>query len=141
MARSHGHSDSPSASQPRLSLVGDRAGAERRVAEDRSGSATDADEREGDDHVLVAGADAAIRARMLAELRSVLPQGTRFIEAGETWEVVARAPGSRMVVLAGDLREASCSSLLRLLARRNPTLPVLAVGDGERRQSLGVAHV
>ncbi len=78
---------------------------------------------------------------MLAELRSVLPEGTRFIEAGETWEVVARAPGSRMVVLAGDLGETSCSSLLRLLARRNPALPVLAVGDSERRQTLDVAHV
>jgi hypothetical protein len=46
-----------------------------------------------------------------------------------------------MVVLAGDLGEASCSSLLRLLARRNPALPVLAVGDSERRQSLGAAHI
>jgi hypothetical protein len=78
---------------------------------------------------------------MLAELRSLLPEGTRFIEAGETWEVVARAPGSRMVVLAGDLGETSSSSLLRLLARRNPTLPVLAVGDSERRHSLDVAHI
>lgn len=141
MARARGHSDSPPAPQPHLRLVADRAGAERCVAEDRPGSATDPDRREGEDYVLVAGADAATRARMLAELRSVLPQGTRFVEAGETWEVVARAPGSRMVVLAGDLGEASCSSLLRLLARRNPTLPVLAVGDSERRQSLGVAHV
>ena len=78
---------------------------------------------------------------MLAELRSILPRGTRFVEAGETWEVLARAPGSRMVVLAGDLGEASCSSLLRLLARRNPTLPVLAVGDSERRRPLGTTHI
>jgi hypothetical protein len=70
---------------------------------------------------------------MLAELRSLLPPGTRFVEASETWEVVARAAGSRMVVLAGDLAETSSSSLLRLLARRNPALPVLAVGGGDRQ--------
>jgi hypothetical protein len=123
-------------------LVEDQAGAEHLIAGEAAGRpTTDLGRREGGDHVLVAGADAAIRARMLAELRSILPQGTCFVEAGETWELVARAPGSRMVVLAGDLGEASCSSLLRLLARRNPTLPVLAVGDSERRQSLDAAHI
>jgi hypothetical protein len=91
----------------------------------------------GGDHVLVAGADAPARSRMLAELRSLLPPGTRFVEASETWEVVARAAGSRMVVLAGDLGEASCASLLRLLARRNPELPVLAVGGAGRRPAGG----
>lgn len=141
MARSHGLSDSPPAPQPHLHLVGDRAGAEHRAADGLACRTTDPDRREGDDHVLVAGSDASTRARMLAELRSVLPRGTRFIEASETWEVVARAPGSRMVVLAGDLGEASCSSLLRLLARRNPTLPVLAVGDSERRQSVDAARI
>ncbi|HEU0251156.1 MAG TPA: hypothetical protein VFR48_10570 [Solirubrobacteraceae bacterium] len=134
--------DSPLASQPHLRLVGDQPAAEHCTAGEEPGRpTTDPDRREGGDHVLVAGADAAVRARMLAELRSILPQGTCFIEASETWEVVARAPGSRMVVLAGDLGEASCSSLLRLLARRNPTLPVLAVGDSERRQSLDAAHI
>lgn len=97
-------------------------------------------EWQGEDHVLVAGADETTRARMLAELRSVLPRGTHFAEASETWEVVARASDSRMVVLAGDLGETSCSSLLRLLARRNPTLPVLAVGASERHQALDAAH-
>jgi hypothetical protein len=113
---------------------------EQRAAEDLGGRAIEP-EPGGDDHVLVAGSDACTRGRMLAELRSVLPRGTRFVEASETWEVVARAPGSRMVVLAGDLGETSCSSLLRLLARRNPTLPVLAVGDSERRRSLDAARV
>jgi hypothetical protein len=91
----------------------------------------------GGDHVLVAGADASARMRMLAELRSLLPPGTRFVEAGETWEVVARAAGSRMVVLAGDLGEVSCASLLRLLAGRYPELPVLAVGGADRRSAGG----
>jgi len=86
----------------------------------------------GADHVLVAGADARVRASMLAELRSLLPADTRFVEAGETWEVIARTPGSRMVVLAGDLGDVSASSLLHMLARRHPTLPVLAVGADRR---------
>jgi hypothetical protein len=87
------------------------------------------------EHVLVAGGDARARERMLVELRSLLPAGTRFVEAGETWELVARAAGSRMVVLTGDLGEVSADSALRLLARRNPSLPVLAVGSDRRLRS------
>ncbi|HEX5308235.1 MAG TPA: hypothetical protein VFW38_04070 [Solirubrobacteraceae bacterium] len=87
------------------------------------------------DRVLVAGADPAERARMLAELRSLLPADTDFRQASETWEVVAQASDSRMVVLAGDLGETSASALLRLLGRRNPALPVLAVGSERRAQA------
>lgn len=87
------------------------------------------------EQVLVAGSDPSARASMLVELRSLLPAETCFVEAGETWEMIARSADSRMVVLTGDLGEASASSLLRLLARRNPALPVLVVGDADRRQS------
>lgn len=65
---------------------------------------------------------------MLAELRNVLPEGTCFLEAEETWEALARAADSQMVVLVDDLGELSRSSLVRLLARRQPGLPVLALG-------------
>ncbi len=65
---------------------------------------------------------------MLDDLRGLLPASTRFLEARETWEVIARAAGSRMVVLAGDLGDVSAESLVRVLGRRHPTLPVLAVG-------------
>jgi hypothetical protein len=78
--------------------------------------------------VLVVGAKGSTRSGMLAELRNLLPAGTRFLEAQETWEVLARAADSQMVVLVDDLGELSSSSLVRLLARRQPTLPVLAVG-------------
>lgn len=84
--------------------------------------------------VLVAGGDAGSRSRMLAELRTLLPTNTRFLEARETWEVLARAASSRMVVLTDDLGDTSTESLVRLLARKNPTLPVLAVG-GQARAS------
>ncbi|HEX4837356.1 MAG TPA: hypothetical protein VFV03_02375, partial [Solirubrobacteraceae bacterium] len=79
--------------------------------------------------VLVAGADASKRSRMLGELRGLLPASTCFLEAHETWEVIAAAAGSRMVVLTGDLGDVSAESLVRLLGRRHPTLPVLAVGS------------
>jgi hypothetical protein len=100
------------------------------------GGHPDAHDRQHDrEQVLVAGSDASARASMLAELRSLLPAETCFVEASETWEMIARSAGSRMVVLTGDLGEASASSLLRLLARRNPALPVLVVGDADRRQA------
>lgn|GEM_PF-4905947 len=79
-------------------------------------------------HVLVAGVDAEARAHMLGELRDVLPSRTRFVETHETWETLTLAEHSQMVVLVGDLEELSGASLVRLLARRQPTLPVLAVG-------------
>jgi DNA-binding NtrC family response regulator len=78
--------------------------------------------------VLVVAADASERSRMLAELRNVLPAGTVFVEAEETWRVLARAAASHMVVLVDDLPDISSKALVRLLARRQPTLPVLALG-------------
>jgi hypothetical protein len=122
--------------QPRLRLLDERP-AGPSASDDELSLSEGLRRRHDGDHVLVAGADAPARSRMLAELRSLLPPDTRFVEAGETWEVVARAAGSRMVVLAGDLGEMSCASLLRLLARRNPQLPVLAVGGAQRRPATG----
>jgi hypothetical protein len=81
-------------------------------------------------YVLVVGIDGFARAHMLCELREALPAGTRFVETEETWEALTLAESSQMVVLVGDPRELSGASLVRLLARRQPTLPVLAV-DGE----------
>jgi hypothetical protein len=69
---------------------------------------------------------------MLDELHDLLPANTRFLEARETWEVIARAAGSRMVVLTGEFGDISTESLVRLLGRRHPALPVLAVGDRTR---------
>jgi hypothetical protein len=124
--------DSKRPRQPHLHLLDARTAGS--TASDGEPLLSEGQRRQQDgDHVLVAGADAPARSRMLAELRSLLPPDTRFVEAGETWEVVARAAGSRMVVLAGDLGEVSCAALLRMLARRNPELPVLAVGGADRR--------
>jgi hypothetical protein len=84
--------------------------------------------------VLVAGADSHARSRMLAQLRDMLPDDTRFVEAGETWEVVARASDSRMVVLTGDLGDLTAPGLMRVLSRRHPLLPVVAL-----RSAVGAA--
>lgn len=83
-------------------------------------------------HVLIVGDSAERRSKMLSELRGLLPSGTPFVEAGETWEVLARTSGSRMVVLTGGLDGVSTHSLMRILSRRHPTLPVIAVGTRMR---------
>ncbi len=83
--------------------------------------------RRGHGYVLVAGVEGAARARMLCELREVLPADTRFVETDQTWRALALAEDSQMVVLVGDLPELSGAATVRLLARRQPSLPVLAV--------------
>jgi hypothetical protein len=77
--------------------------------------------------IILAGANAESRLAMLGELRNLLPADTDFLEASETWELLALAQGSRMVVLVDDLGDVSSASLVRLLGRRHPGLPVLAV--------------
>lgn len=77
--------------------------------------------------VLVAGADSAQRAAVLHELTDTLPAGTVFEEASARWEVLTRAPTSRMVVLSGDLDDVAAASFTRTLAHRHPRLPVVSV--------------
>lgn len=79
--------------------------------------------------VLVVGGDASNRARIREQLRALFPQDTAFAEADETWEVVAQAGHSRMVVLTGDLGDLTARGLMRVLSRRHPLLPVIALGD------------
>ena len=85
----------------------------------------------GDRHevtpVLLAGADACRRALLRAEFSATLPPRTPFSEAEDVSEVLERAPSSRMVILAGDLDDADAQSLMRLLGRRHPRLPVISV--------------
>jgi hypothetical protein len=78
-------------------------------------------------HVLVVGDECCGRSQIVAELRDLLPAGTPFVEAHETWEVLVRVEGSRMVVLTGDLGDVSAASLVRLLSRRHPQLPLVSV--------------
>jgi hypothetical protein len=115
--------------QSRLRLVHDAHAQQTERGQSEGGPATgQAALGARPDHVLVAGADAHTRSSMLGELRNLLPTNTRFLEACETWEVLACAANSRMVVLTDDFGDVSTKSLVRLLGRRHPALPVLAVG-------------
>jgi hypothetical protein len=88
--------------------------------------------------ILVAGADPARRAAVLADLVAALPADTQFGEAGAAWEVLEQAPSSGVVMLAGDLDEVTAESLMNVLGHRHPSLPVVALGlCAERAPSRG----
>lgn len=77
--------------------------------------------------ILVASSDAGRRRTLLQELSQQMPEGTRFQEAAATWEVLEHAPSSRLVMLAGELDGSSAESVMHLLGKRHPQLPVLAL--------------
>jgi hypothetical protein len=78
--------------------------------------------------ILVAGADPEQRAAVLNDLSEALPADTQIGEAGAISEVLAQAPTSSVVMLAGDLGEVSAESLMHVLGDRYPSLPVIALG-------------
>jgi hypothetical protein len=77
--------------------------------------------------VILAGADSAQRAAVLHELTHTLPEGTTFAEVGAFWEVLAKAPRSRMVIFSGDLKDGPAEALMQTLRRRHPELPVASL--------------
>jgi hypothetical protein len=77
--------------------------------------------------VILAGADSAQRAAVLHELTHTLPEGTRFVEVDAFWEVLAKAPRSRMVIFSGDLQDGRAEALMDTLRRRHPDLPVASL--------------
>jgi hypothetical protein len=78
--------------------------------------------------ILVAGADPEQRAAVLHDLSEALPSDTQLGEATAVSEVLAQAPSSSVVMLAGDLGEVSAESLMHMLGSRHPSLPVVALG-------------
>jgi hypothetical protein len=86
-----------------------------------------ATQRAGASHVLVAGRDAAQRAVVLDELTQTMAPGTVFEEAAAIYQVLERAPASRLVVLSGDLDDFPAESLMQALAHRHPGLPVVSL--------------
>ncbi|HWX45834.1 MAG TPA: hypothetical protein VNY52_10995 [Solirubrobacteraceae bacterium] len=78
--------------------------------------------------ILVAGADSEQRAAVLHDLTVALPANTQLREACAVSEVLAQAPSSSVVMLAGDLGEVSAESLMHVLGERHPSLPVVALG-------------
>lgn len=113
-----------SAGAPRLRLTAKHAGPTPSSHETRA-------HRGGSDAkqpVLIAGGDAAKRAQVHEELEGLLPGATRFEELGTFWQLLARAPESRAVILSGDLDEIPAELLLHTLAHRHPDLPVVSIG-------------
>jgi hypothetical protein len=91
------------------------------------------DGRDGDERastvapMLLAGASGRGREILRAELGATLAPRTRWVEAADVAGVLEHAAYSRMVILAGDLEDADADSLMRLLGRRHPELPVICV--------------
>ncbi len=79
--------------------------------------------------VLLVGASGWRREALRSELRATLSPRTVFAEANDIAQVLERARCSRMVILAGDLDDADSDSLLHLLGRRHPQLPVVCVQE------------
>jgi CheY-like chemotaxis protein len=78
-------------------------------------------------HILIVAAGARERALVQEELASALAPETRFAQAGNVWEVLQQAPQSGVVMLAGDLPDIGARTLMRLLGRRQPWLPVVVM--------------
>ncbi|HEY2535561.1 MAG TPA: hypothetical protein VGI24_01090 [Solirubrobacteraceae bacterium] len=87
--------------------------------------------------MLLAGADAQCRAILRAEFGATLPPRTRWMEAGDVAQALEGAAHSRMVILAGDLDDADAESLMHMLSRRHPELPVIRV-EASREVVAGV---
>jgi hypothetical protein len=77
--------------------------------------------------VLVAGRDPGGRANAIDSLSEIMPKRTLFQEVGTFWEVLVRAPAIRMVVLTGELDGIPTESVLHMLGRRHPGLPVVSL--------------
>jgi hypothetical protein len=77
--------------------------------------------------VLLAGANGRGREILRAELGATLAPRTRWVEAADIAGVLEHAAFSRMVILAGDLEDADADSLMHLLGRRHPELPVIRI--------------
>lgn len=80
-----------------------------------------------DSPVLVAGLNRAARAEVLHSLAATMPKRTLFQEVETFWEVLVRAPATRMVVLSGELDGIPTESLLHMLGHRHPELPVISL--------------
>jgi bifunctional N-acetylglucosamine-1-phosphate-uridyltransferase/glucosamine-1-phosphate-acetyltransferase GlmU-like protein len=89
--------------------------------------------------ILVAGADPEQRAAVLHDLSEALPPDTQLGEADAVSEVLAQAPSSSVVMLAGDLGGVSAESLMQMLGSRHPSLPVVALGLTAHSGSQGAA--
>jgi hypothetical protein len=79
--------------------------------------------------VLLAGGDRSARTAVLSDLAGSMPPSTSFEQAEAIWEVLARAPQSKMVILSGELEGIPAQSLMQMLGHRHPEVPVVCIDD------------
>jgi hypothetical protein len=79
--------------------------------------------------VLLAGGAQSARTAVLSELAESMPPSTSFEQAGAIWEVLARAPQSKMVILSGELEGIPAQSLMQMLGHRHPQVPVVCLDE------------
>lgn len=89
--------------------------------------------------ILIVAASARERALVHGELTATLPPDTRFAQASNVWEVLQKAPRSGVVMLAGDLPDVCAHTLVELLGRRQPWLPVVVLDAPEEQTRSGGA--
>ena len=80
----------------------------------------------GRPRLVLSGADPATRALVREELERGEPE-VLVLEALDAWELLQLAPRATMVVLAGDLPDATASAMVRVLAHRHPDLNVISL--------------
>jgi hypothetical protein len=79
--------------------------------------------------ILLAGGDHSARTAVLGDLARSMPSSTSFEQASAIWEVLARAPQSKMVILSGELEGIPAQSLMQMLGHRHPEVPVVCIDD------------
>ena len=93
--------------------------------------------REDGSPILIAGRDRASRAEVLESLSEEMGPDATFEQAETFSEVLLRAPASRLVVLSGELDGIPPESLRRMLAHRDPDLPVATLDARPQRAGAG----
>lgn len=79
--------------------------------------------------ILLAGGDQSVRTSVLRDLARSMPPSTSFEQAGAIWEVLARAPQSKLVILSGALEGIPAQALMQMLGHRHPEVPVVCIDD------------
>lgn len=79
--------------------------------------------------ILVTGDRGRSRDQLVRGL-AAMPSRSAVCECYDVWELLERAPAAELLVIDGDLEDASAGSLVRLLRHRHPALKLLVRSDG-----------
>jgi hypothetical protein len=77
--------------------------------------------------ILLAGGEQSARASVLKDLAGAMPPSTSFEQASAIWEVLERAPQSKLVILSGALEGIPAQALMEMLGHRHPEVPVVCI--------------